>query len=212
FMDSEGRVKALRDYPKEEFTKLRVGFEPNPAFPNQEAHRSSILFLDDLLSRWSIDAPTLNIEIKSKAIWEDRFQSLFSELGDQLLKTLEPYNLRIQLQSFDWRLVQQLGLLSAYPVNWICESPREWQDFKAGYRFLNPFLHGLSLYHGIVDEASVQWCQERDLDLGVWTCNDMEEVDRLLDIGVRNFITDRPQVLLDHVEQRGFTSSTDFFL
>ena len=50
FMDSEGRVKALRDYPKEEFTKLRVGVEPNPAFPNQEAHRSSILFLVCLFS------------------------------------------------------------------------------------------------------------------------------------------------------------------
>ncbi|MGB0424662.1 MAG: glycerophosphodiester phosphodiesterase, partial [Flavobacteriales bacterium] len=135
FADKDGRVRALRDFTSQEFSRLRFGTEPHSDFPEQKLNSCRIMFFQDLLSRWPSTGPTLNIEIKSKAIWEDRFQSSFNELGDALMEVLESSHAKLLLQSFDWRLVQQLGMLSSYPVNWICESLREWEDFQTGYRF-----------------------------------------------------------------------------
>ena len=210
-LDEDGRANALMSYSNEDFNELRVGAKEDPDFPNQELHALPYLKLGDLLSRWNRSLPTLNIEVKSKAIWEDRFQPIYHELGDLLLKELQGYKGSVQLQSFDWRLVQQLSLVSGLPVNWICESPREWKDFKTGFRRIGQFLHGLSLYESLVDDEIVDWCGRNELDLAVWTCNDLERFDQLIQTGVTNFITDYPEKLLNHLERKGIPSSATFF-
>ena len=210
-LDLDGRAHALMSYSEEDFRTLRIGSNRDPYFPDQELYDLPYLKLSDLLSRWDQEGPTLNIEIKSKAIWEDRFQPTYHELGDLLLEELKGYNGPVQLQSFDWRLVQQLGLLSGLPVNWICESPREWRDFKTSFPRMGQILHGLSLYDSLVDRDVFNWCQRHNLDLAVWTCNDLERFDELVDIGVSNFITDHPEKLLTQLERNGILSSTTFF-
>jgi glycerophosphoryl diester phosphodiesterase len=37
----------------------------------------------------------------------------------------------------------------------------------------------------------------------VWTIDDADEMDRLLDLGVQGIITDRPQVLKEVLQRRG---------
>jgi len=203
FADKDGRVRALRDFTPQEFSRLRFGNEPNADFPEQKLNSCRIMFFHDLLSRWPSTGPTINVEIKSKAIWEDRFQSSFNELGDSLIETLGKSDSKILLQSFDWRLVQQLGMLSSYPVNWICESLREWEDFKTGYRFTSKFLSGVSLFSGLINESAIKWCADHHLDLAVWTCNDEEESKKLFDLGVNNFITDYPEKLIQMFQNFG---------
>lgn len=210
-LDENGRAKALMSYSKEDFNELRIGAKEDPEFPEQELHSLPYLSLSDLLSRWGLERPTLNIEVKSKAIWEDRFQPIYHELGDLLLRELDGYKGAVQLQSFDWRLVQQLGLLSGLPVNWICESPREWKDFKTSFRSVGQFLNGLSLYENLVDSEVVKWCKNNHLDLAVWTCNDLNRFDQLTDLGVSNFITDYPEKLLNRLAQRGIQVRSTFF-
>ena len=55
----------------------------------------------------------------------------------------------------------------------------------------------------IVDERFVRAAHRRDLQVHVWTIDDAEEMERLLDLGVDGIMTDRPSVLRDVLEGRG---------
>lgn len=57
----------------------------------------------------------------------------------------------------------------------------------------------------IVTRGFVEAAHERNLQVHPWTINDADEMRRLLDIGVDGIITDRPDVLLDILRERGST-------
>ncbi len=55
----------------------------------------------------------------------------------------------------------------------------------------------------IVDERFVHFVHHRGLQLHVWTIDDQDEMDHLLDLGVDGIMTDRPAVLRSVLERRG---------
>jgi glycerophosphoryl diester phosphodiesterase len=55
----------------------------------------------------------------------------------------------------------------------------------------------------IVDERFVRAAHRRGLAVHVWTIDDAEEMERLLDLGVDGIMTDRPSVLKDVLQRRG---------
>jgi glycerophosphoryl diester phosphodiesterase len=55
----------------------------------------------------------------------------------------------------------------------------------------------------VVDEQFVAAARDADLALHVWTINDVEEMERLVDLGVDGIISDRPAVLAALLERRG---------
>ncbi len=55
----------------------------------------------------------------------------------------------------------------------------------------------------IVDERFVHFVHHRGLQLHVWTIDDEDEMDHLLDLGVDGIMTDRPAVLRGVLERRG---------
>ena len=57
----------------------------------------------------------------------------------------------------------------------------------------------------IVTRGFVEAAHERNLQVHPWTINDPAEMRRLLNIGVDGIITDRPDVLLDILRERGAT-------
>ncbi len=56
--------------------------------------------------------------------------------------------------------------------------------------------------HTLVDERFVATAHELDLAVHVWTIDEPEEMDRLLDLGVDGIMTDRPAVLREVLERR----------
>ena len=55
----------------------------------------------------------------------------------------------------------------------------------------------------LVDERFIAAARERSLQVHVWTVDDPDEVDRMLDLGVDGIMTDRPQMLREVYERRG---------
>lgn len=210
-LDEQDRVKGLRDISVEDLKRLSIPPSSKIDFPEQEKHQCPYIFLDELLALWPVSGPTLNIEIKSKAIWEGRYQSEFSVLSDSLIEQLSACQLDVHLQGFDWRLVQQLYTLSAHPVSWLCETPRELNDFQQSIPYPGQYLHGLGLHHSLVNENLVKWCAYAGLDMAVWTVNRLDVLDEMLDFGVRNIITDEPLKVIEHVKSKGMRLETDFW-
>ena len=59
----------------------------------------------------------------------------------------------------------------------------------------------------LVTTEFVERAHEAGKAVHVWTINDSDEMDRLLDLGVDGIITDRPSLLEEHLQQRGVAYS-----
>lgn len=55
----------------------------------------------------------------------------------------------------------------------------------------------------VVTEQFVQAAHDEDVAVHVWTINDVEEMSRLLDLGVDGIVSDRPMLLAQLLEERG---------
>ena len=55
----------------------------------------------------------------------------------------------------------------------------------------------------VVTERFVAPAHRRGIEVHVWTIDDADEMDRLLDLGVDGIMTDRPAVLREVLERRG---------
>ncbi|WP_207798521.1 glycerophosphodiester phosphodiesterase [Klenkia marina] len=60
----------------------------------------------------------------------------------------------------------------------------------------------------LVDERFIAAAHERSLQVHVWTVDDPDEADRMLDLGVDGIMTDRPQMLREVYERRGIWTTT----
>ncbi len=68
-----------------------------------------------------------------------------------------------------------------------------------------PILRPEALHprHDMVDEAYMNWAKNKGYRVNVWTVNEAAEMKRLLDLKVDGIITDRPDLMLQILEERG---------
>ena len=55
----------------------------------------------------------------------------------------------------------------------------------------------------LVDRGFANRVRERNLSVQVWTVNETEEMERLIDLGVNGILTDRPVHLLELLREKG---------
>lgn len=107
------------------------------------------------------------------------------------LLTDHPKRSQIIFIAFGWDVI--VGLKEAFPdlPSFWLSSKRDdveakWQNVvKAG-------LDGINLHYSIVDEALIKKAHKLGLGVLCWTVNNMEEVNRLISIGIDGITTDRP--------------------
>ena len=160
--------------------------------------RAPIPLLSELLSTW----PELRVNIDPK------HDEVVEPLADLLQRSgaLD----RVCIGSFSDRRLERLRALFGDRV---CTSlgPRGVADLRVSSLGIPrpqpaaqcvqvpPSMRGVPL----VDRRFVERCHRLDLAVHVWTIDDPDEMERLLDLGVDGIMTDRPVVLRETLERRG---------
>ena len=133
---------------------------------------------------------------------------------------------RVQIMSFDWRTLQVVQRIAPEIPTVYLTAQQKWMDnigtpggpdspWTAGFQIRE---HGSvprmikaaggqfwSVYHGDIDVAKVKEAQALGLKVLVWTVNEPAHMGRIVDLGVDGLITDRADLAMPVLQQRGIT-------
>lgn len=143
-----------------------------------------------------------------------------------LLALIDEYGLRqrVQILSFDWRTLQAVQRLRpGLPTVYVTAQLPVLDNLQLGKPEGSPWTAGFvpahypSVPHMIraaggshwssfwreLDAAKVQQAQALGLKVLAWTVNDRQSMARMLDLGVDGLVTDRPDIALELLRERG---------
>jgi glycerophosphoryl diester phosphodiesterase len=198
------RYDSLRQYP--------CGTMAHPRFPLQEQRKCYKPTLEESLKhiaalcaneQWNL--PTLNIELKSRPEHYGSYQPEPEVFARLLHQTLERVNLpfEISLQSFDMNMLR--ALRNSYPeYTLVCLNERPEVTMDQLFAELGFVPEVYSPNYTMADQALVEECAARAIGLAVWTVNEEDDMRTMLELGVRNIITDYPDRLNSTLEEMGF--------
>jgi glycerophosphoryl diester phosphodiesterase len=131
---------------------------------------------------------------------------------------------RVQILSFDWRTLQVVQRLAPEIPTVYLSAQQNWLDniavgkpegsaWTAGFQHREhgsiPKMikaaggHIWSVFHGDVDADKVNEAQALGLKVLVWTVNDPALMNRMIGLGIDGLITDRPDLAIEVLKQRG---------
>ncbi len=134
---------------------------------------------------------------------------------------------RVTIQSFDWRVLQQVQQLNPEITTAYLTSNRAWlNSLQVGSPGASPWLNGFdvddfegsapraikaaggdiwSSHHKEVDVESIKLAHDLGLSVSVWTVNDASRMRQLIKMGVDGIISDYPNRLRLVLEQLGLS-------
>ena len=132
---------------------------------------------------------------------------------------------RVTIQSFDWRTLRIVQARAPGMVTSYLSARQRWLDnIRAGEAGPSPWTAGLDVddhggnvaalvaaaggrvwapFHREVDGAKIKDAHDRGLAVKVWTVNDADRMNQLIDLGVDGIITDYPDRLRAVMAARG---------
>jgi len=146
--------------------------------------------------------------------------------AQQLLALIDEYGLRerVQILSFDWRTLQEVqrqrpGLPTVYVTAQLPVLDNLQRDKPQASPWTAGFVpsqypsvphmikaaggsHWSSFWREL-DANQVQQAQALGLKVLAWTVNDRETMARMLDLGVDGLVTDRPDIAMELLRERG---------
>lgn len=216
--DGEG---AINDYTLEELKALDTGTwfnEENPDSASDDFAGAEMLTLDELFEHFGHDAryyietksPQLNPGLE-EALVEKLEEHDMIESGRVLVQSFEQDSLlKVQALNDDVPLIQ---LVWYYPseeedsklVEWTGVTPGPAEITDEDFQAVADYAVGIGtnyIYDGreVIDADFIQQAQENGLPVHVYTINETEEMERLMDMGVNGLFTNYPDRLLELVE------------
>ncbi|MCO7248114.1 glycerophosphodiester phosphodiesterase [Halomonas sp. Mc5H-6] len=216
--DGEG---AINDYTLEELKALDTGTwfnEANPDSASDDFAGAEMLTLDELFEHFGHDAryyietksPQLNPGLE-EALVEKLEEHDMIESGRVLVQSFEQDSLlKVQALNADVPLIQ---LVWYYPseeedstlVEWTGVTPGPAEITDEDFQAVADYAVGIGtnyIYDGreVIDADFIQQAQENGLPVHVYTINETEEMERLMDMGVNGLFTNYPDRLLELVE------------
>lgn len=171
----------VRDYTCEELKRLNAG-----KLFAQETEFERIPTFEEYCA-WAASAPvTTNIEIKTSVYY-------YEDIEEKVAQIIRRFGLedRVMFSSFNhmslYKMRQVLpgvccgalvGARGMGNAGYYCES--------YGFAFYHP-------HFGSVTQETVAGCKARGIGMNVWTVNELEELERLYDLGCEGVITNDPQ-------------------
>lgn len=183
----------------DQLRQIDCGSIGNSGFPDQQKLALSKPLLAEVIQQAELHTlstnrslPRYNIEIKSKAEWDELYHPAVEAYVELVMRVIEQMGIqdRVSIQSFDHRPLKYLHQF--YPniaLTLLVEDTASPQSLIADLGF-TPAVY--SCYHALVDEALVQYCHHEGMKLIPWTVNEREKIERLIGMGVDGIITDYP--------------------
>ncbi len=193
----------IYDLTYEEVKQYDCGLRGNPGFPDQTkmpAHKpllSEVIQFAETFNRDPSLPPILyNIETKTQPQNDGIFHPDPTTFTTLLLNVLEEYDIlgRATIQSFDPRTLriardQKPGLSLALLVG-----SHDKMSFSEHIENLGFQPQIYSPNYKLVDEQLIHDAHALEIQVIPWTINTMEEMEKLLELGVDGIITDYPDV------------------
>jgi glycerophosphoryl diester phosphodiesterase len=147
----------------------------------------------------------LNLDIKQTAPAVEPYEQLVADLLREFGRTDD-----VIVASFDDRATDAFRAI-APEVSTSCGTiltTAIWQAIHDGKPLPETHHHALQVPAAVgdivvVDERFVEGAHDHGLAVHVWTIDEPEEMERLLDLGVDGIMTDRPSVLETILQRRG---------
>ncbi|MFN0032790.1 MAG: glycerophosphodiester phosphodiesterase family protein [Flavobacteriales bacterium] len=194
----------------EEAQQFWIGRNPHPQFPQQQQFPSHKPLLDEAISLMALYAQdvlkmqqpiTWNIEIKSTPQGDGLYHPTPKLYVQKFLQSVGMHLQSNQciIQSFDSRILEELHM--AAPALRLVYLNEDMADMAAKLSTLTFKPYGYSPNYRLVNQMMVDYCAEQELELIVWTVNEEKDMLSMMDLGVRQIITDYPDRLLKLINE-----------
>lgn len=184
------------------------GKKGNKEFPLQKAVPEYKPLLSEVVSK--VDAfskanhlPQLNynIEIKSEIQHDELYNPRPEIFVDLMFSEIKKLNIgsRIILQSFDVRILQEIKKKNSFiPISLLVENTHGLETDLKNLGF-TPEIYAPDFH--LINEEMIQALNSRNIKLITWTVNEVSDMKRMIELGVKGIITDYPNRLTNLIKE-----------
>ena len=199
---AEAEKHLLYTMPYDSISKYDVGLKPHPDFPKQEKIAVAKPLLSELVKAAEAYAGqknrivNYNIEIKSKPANDGTRHPPIEEFVDLAIAVIRNAGIadRTTVQSFDPRALQVVhrkypGMITSLLME---GSDRRGLDVQLEQLGFIPNVY--SPHFSLVTAELIKNCRQKNIKVIPWTVNNVEEMKRLIGLGVDGIISDYPDL------------------
>ena len=167
---------------------------------DKKYENEKILTLDETLQLINGEVVLL-IEIKNGS---ERYPGIEQRTVDAIQK----FNAHswVIVQSFNKKAIERVSLLDK-GIETYYVIGRDFKQYYKGLRSqidkdpsIKPDFNGIAVHHGMLSVASVDSLKQFGLGVFTWTVDKLEDMKKMIDMGVDGIITDAPDKLIDLIE------------
>jgi glycerophosphoryl diester phosphodiesterase len=186
----------------EEILNYDCGSKENVNFPDQDkqpAFKPRLVDVFKMSEKYCKDHRRnevyYNIEIKSNPLWDGKYHPEYYDFSDIVYKVIDAYVpwKRVNIQSFDHRILQYYHKM--YPDVTLAVLEESDQDVENVIDLLGFKPEIYSPYFKLLKPKKVKWLHDNGIKVIVWTVNTMEDMEKMIEMGVDGIITDYPNLI-----------------
>ena len=182
----------------EEIKQFNCGSK-HPKFPEQEAQEVYRPLLDELFEKAESyckerghEPIGYTIELKSHPLYDEVYHPDPVEFAQLVLRDIDKYGVRQRcvLQSFDYRVLREFkSLAPELRISMLVSDPFDLEEQLAALEFIPETI---GPHFELVDQQLIEDCHAKGISVVPWTVNEVDDMRRLIDLGVDGIITDYP--------------------
>jgi glycerophosphoryl diester phosphodiesterase len=204
-----GRALNIHHMTVEEIQRCDCGSLRQDRFPDQEPMRTVKPTLREVVEAVDEHAllsgspnPSYNIEIKSDPAWYGLYQPEPRNYVRHVLSTIDSLGIdeRCLIQSFDPAILEAVHAERAdHPVALLVENTDGPQANLDRLSF-RPTIY--SPRYTLADEELLKYLRLAEVELVVWTVNEPDDIQRMIELGVDGIISDYPDRVIGMLASR----------
>lgn len=160
-----------------------------------------VVKMDQYAQDKKLKLPKLNIELKSDRRAVKYLYPKSSEYAKILKKTIRkfPNNFPYIVQSFDLKLIKKVSkFIDKRNLCFLVNDPKKEKLMLSQCRILGIKNVGINYKNLRIKKAKK--LIKKDFIISIWTINNFSKIPKFIDAGVVNFITDKPEELIEFLK------------